>query len=107
MKDEQSSRAYARCKACNRRYYPKWNIYRKEFESLCWSCKPIAIAAALTDPVLYDKEYSPAAWSEHKSFVQGYVEDKQQLTGDLLDGDEYTEYGEGAMGDLGWFDSYE
>lgn len=36
---------YARCKACDTRFYPQWREDREAFEDLC----PVCLGAALSD----------------------------------------------------------
>ena len=117
MSDHLNERGYARCKACDRRFYPKWHQDRKQFEDMCWQCLPISIAAARTDSVLFpvDAEgdattFNPDGWEQNddQAFIAGYMLDKVGLdSGDLWKEDEYLEHGENAFGDLGYFDSYE
>jgi len=112
-----NDKGYARCKACDRRFYPQWRKDRNEFEELCWSCLPAAISAARTDSVLYSLDadgnpnFNPDTWEQSdtdQAFIDGYLMDKLGgASGDMLADDDYHMYGEGAMGDLGFFDSYE
>ena len=116
MSNHLNDTGYARCKACDKRFYPQWNKKSKDFEELCWKCLPIAIYAAKTDSVLFgldadgNPNWSPDTWvaKEDQSFVNGFMQDKIDTAhGDLWLEDEYLMHGEGAMGDLGIFDSYE
>ena len=112
-------KSYARCKACDRGFYPRWRKDRKEFEELCWECSSIAIRTAACDPVLYVKAEDgfrhPDSWNfgegsdqSDRRFVEGWRADKLGGAKDSeLMEDEYHMYGEGAMGELAYFDSYE
>jgi hypothetical protein len=68
---------------------------------------------AKTDAIVYGDRpvgFNPEQWkargSETKAFVEGYMLDKRVDSGDLWKEDEYLQYGEGAFGDLGLFDTY-
>lgn len=52
--DNLDDLAYARCKACNAQFYPKWRPRLKEFESLCPTCIQ---AASMVDYYDSDEEY--------------------------------------------------
>ena len=42
----------ARCKACDKMFYPVWHDDRKEFEELCWVCLPLALGYKSEDSEL-------------------------------------------------------
>ena len=46
MKDEVESRGYARCKACDNRFYPRWIAKAGVFEDMCHFCLNISMVAA-------------------------------------------------------------
>jgi hypothetical protein len=85
MKDELSSRAHARCKGCDRKFYPKWYEERKQYEDICWSC------------------INP---TEDWDFINQLVR-SDTIPDDLHQLDEYHVHGEGAMGDLSLFDRHD
>jgi hypothetical protein len=89
-------RAYARCSACNTSFYPLWRVEIQQFESLCHVCLPVALKAATDQEDSEDSDLqsmaSDVAWKYD--------------TGSLLVDDEYHGYGQDAMGELGYLDSY-
>lgn len=105
--DEMTKRSYARCKACDNKFYPAWRERRKEFESLCNKCLPISIHTAKTDEVLYPDvpDVNTNAVYEDSDFLTGYAIDKQYDTGDLYQLDEYLADPD-SMGSLNLFDKY-
>jgi len=59
-----SQRGYARCRACNTRFYPQWRERFKKFEDMCFKCLP------KVDIALMELE-------QETSFVKGYIQDKK------------------------------
>jgi hypothetical protein len=94
-----------RCKACDTEFHPRWRKDIGEFEDLCWKCLPISLRAARTDEDLYGT--ADYKWeNEDKGFVQGFVEDKLDISDTGLEDDPYYQYGEDAFGELDLFDKY-
>jgi len=77
---ELSKNAYARCKACNKSFYPKWKEKFKVFEDLCWRCLPKSEIALVE--LEQDKALLSRVVQEHDTGVHG----------DLALEDEYTKY---------------
>ena len=113
----KSDEGYARCKACDRQFYPRWIDETKPcgtrvqmFEELCWKCLGIATQTANIDRMLFGEEAWDGTPSDDDRFLEGYVMDKQLDRVDYNDPDyndnRYYENG-GGFGDAGLFDSYE
>lgn len=103
-------KAYARCKGCDKGFYPAWRARLQVFEELCDKCRQSSSWAARVDPDLFKDEDN---WNSEKdkpqaeqdtNFIEGLVTDYNPINDDMWREDEYLEYGEGAMGDLGLFD---
>jgi len=87
-----SELGYARCKACDKRFYPRWLERFKVFTDLCYRCKP------KSDKAIRDAE-------ETNNLLAKIVTDYDTgVHGDLALEDEYTEYGTDALGKINLFD---
>lgn len=53
-------KGYARCKACDRSFYPSWSNRLGSFEELCHVCLPLAFSSE----------------SDDSDFIEGYLMDK-------------------------------
>lgn len=72
---DKESKAYARCKACNAQFYPRWNEALGQFEELCNVCLPIAEGAARD------------AYTEEEEL--DFLDQQANALGDLYKEDEY------------------
>ena len=101
---------YARCKGCDSSFYPRWRARLKQFEELCDYCRQAATWAARVDPDLFrdvdnwNSEKDMTSTDLDQQYIHGLIQDYNPVNDDLYKEDEYTEYGEGAMGNLGLFD---
>lgn len=102
--------AYARCKSCDTRFYPERNWNTDKFEELCNECRRVSMWAAKVDPVLFmadeDKWIidTPDPLDHDKEYIQQFATEHQGVSDSLLADDDYHKLGEGAMGNLGYFD---
>lgn len=105
-----TDKAYARCAACDRSFYPSWRKAEECYEDLCWSCKKVAQYTARVDPVLYGTPDSqpihPDKWEqsiaeETDDYLGTLWEDRAIIQDSLLEQDDYTK---GTGIDVGeWF----
>ena len=114
-----TEKAYARCKACDRGFFPAWRKDVKQYEDLCWNCMKVSQWTARVDPILYGAPDSvnihPDKWEQSSAEdVADYLRDLtvfDSIEDNLLEMDEYTAgtgYDSGEwFGDNNPFDTYE
>lgn len=56
--------SYARCKACDSKFYPYWNDKADSFEDLCNPCRRIAETSAGI-PVMSDEDHELASYADY------------------------------------------
>lgn len=109
ISEQLSKRGDSHCKACDNTFIARWRPEYEVYEDLCPICLQIAMGAARTDTVVYEnclEEWSQGELDTDSAFVESFQEATLTISGDLLSDDPYHEYGEEAMGELGYFDKY-
>lgn len=116
-----TDKAYARCSACNKSFYPAWRSDIETFEDLCWTCQKVSQYTAQVDPILYGTKgidqdsVHPDRWEQSqgeqtKEYING-ITSVECIPDSLAEIDEWTagtgfESGE-WFGNNNPFDTYE
>ena len=95
-----NDKAYARCKACDRQFYPSWRQDIEKYEDLCWSCMKVSQYTARVDPVLYGSPDSirvnPDKWEqtqgeETSDYLRNLAQFGDIMQDSLIEQDEWTQ----------------
>ena len=95
-----TDKAYARCKACDRSFYPSWRADIDQYEDLCWSCMKVSQYTARVDPVMYGSldciRVNPDKWEqtqgeETSDYLRNLVMQCDTIPDSLIEQDEWTQ----------------